>query len=64
VDKNRSFSGLGIENVNERLIRNFGEDSKLIITSHIEKGTKVEFYLPMFIDEEGMVNKNVQSNDC
>lgn len=58
IDKNRRFTGLGIENVNERLIRNFGQRSKLNISSNVNKGTKVEFYLPMINDDEGVMDKN------
>ncbi|MBZ4645968.1 MAG: sensor histidine kinase [Clostridia bacterium] len=51
IDKDRKFSGLGIENVNERLVRYFGEQSSLKIYSSINRGTKVMFYLPIIIDE-------------
>lgn len=57
MDHNRNFSGLGIENVNERLIKNFGEVSELKIFSKVNEGTKVEFYLPI-MEDESMVNKD------
>jgi len=51
VDSERKFSGLGIENVNERLKINFGPDSALKIESNPGVGTKVEFFLPSISDE-------------
>ena len=41
-----SGTGMGLYNVNRRLIMTFGEESRLIITSQPERGTAVSFSIP------------------
>ncbi len=55
VDSERKFSGLGIENVNERLKMNFGPESALKIESEPGVGTRVEFHLPLMSGESDVM---------
>ncbi|MCM3176982.1 sensor histidine kinase [Cytobacillus horneckiae] len=40
-------TGLALYNVNRRLVMNFGDESKLKITSSLKKGTEINFAIPL-----------------
>jgi len=51
-----SHKQIGLENVNKRLIYNFGESSSLKIKSRINQGTVIRFRIPRHFRKEGMLN--------
>ena len=47
IKKGQKFSGIGVDNVNERIKMNFGSEYGLKIESEIGKGTVVKLMLPL-----------------
>jgi ligand-binding sensor protein len=47
---------IGLENVNKRLVYNFGADSALKIKSRIDEGTVIRFRIPRSFRKEGILN--------
>ena len=45
-----SYNQIGLKNVNERLVLNYGESSRLVIDSEISRGTSIGFSIPVDID--------------
>lgn len=51
VDKGKSFSGLGVKNVNKRIKLLYGQEYGVTISSVIDQGTIVSIALPIIVDE-------------
>lgn len=48
-EKNKKFSGIGLNNVMERIKRNFGEEYGLMVTSKLGQGTTTLIHLPFIL---------------